>query len=539
MEEKLMLFLTKECCLSEERLCHLIEQSHLELLLADAVREFDKQSYFDLEAVKREQSKKNKVFLKEIEKFLCECEKEGLKPVFTKGIFLAAMLYEDIDVRIARDIDIFIDKEEFLNYHQIFSKLGYTPKEDSEGEVSCNYASLLESDHIVFEKESEGIFVCFEVHGYIMNPPALFHDITPDFLENSEKVTLLGLSPYILSLEYNIVYLIMHYFKHLPKFFHYMLLDREVYGKLLNVHDIAVLVSQNRDVTDWDKIISIAKKMRVVKYIRFVAGWVNEIYGAIFPDDFMRQLEHNIEYSQIQTIFQRGMGHFMWLFEIIADKYEFSVSDMLKGVLKSSINFIEISNSYQNVKKLNSGHNFIDEKTYHVVLPDAEKSAGNSDEVSSTLKAAVNKNGISVEFSVRNKFCCPYEGEGALEDKDGIEMLLVKGSRVMHKIFTIAKTEGEDSLEAVMSSRNGGKNEIRNITGSFPYHITMQENGFVFQLELPWSIFGIDKEQEDTVLYNISGLVSNPLTGQNAAKCNLFSSDKNLWDFRGIGAVQF
>lgn len=70
----------------------------------------------------------------------------------------------------------------------------------------------------------------------------------------------MGMKPYVFEIEYNIVYLMLHFYKHLPRNFHFLMYHEETFLKLLNVHDIACFIMKNAKNVDWVRVVEIVKK---------------------------------------------------------------------------------------------------------------------------------------------------------------------------------------------------------------------------------------------------------------------------------------
>ena len=186
MIEKLELFLDKICDCSSIDIIRVINYSHLRLLTVNYQKNIDRNYYYISMVSKRVQSGIYEVQYEAIQEFLHICEQSGLKPVFMKGIFLAV---------------------------ELFKGLGYEC--DGSESLEKRYEQV-QSRHIRYQKKVGEIVVLIEVHSSILNPPNLFRIDVRQFLINIRQIEYRGLKPYVLAIEYNLIALILHFFKHLP-----------------------------------------------------------------------------------------------------------------------------------------------------------------------------------------------------------------------------------------------------------------------------------------------------------------------------------
>ena len=102
----------------------IISSFKLKLITEEYQRKLDQKAEILCNILKTRQKKRNNAFLLAISEFLEECEKKNLKPIFFKGLFLAADLYDQMEKRISNDIDIIIPLSDFHKYNEILENLG-------------------------------------------------------------------------------------------------------------------------------------------------------------------------------------------------------------------------------------------------------------------------------------------------------------------------------------------------------------------------------------------------------------------------------
>lgn len=539
MISKLESFLITNYGNDDNMLINIIKRSNLQLIATDLMKVNNKE-YLRYNRWKNKQKIEYDIFLSEISKFIYLCNKKKLKPIFMKGIFLAADVYDKLESRISTDVDILINKEVIGLYKNILVEMGYFNNDLNENADIEDFIQYLNVKHLIFKKKVEDYTVHFEIHNSIINPPILFNDITYDFKINSYKADLLGLQPYIFSVEYNLVFLMLHFFKHLPLlYFHNMIFKRHVKVNLSNLHDIALLVQKHGKNIDWNKMVYISKKMMVIKVIRMVCNMVNEIYDDIFPTDFVTDLINNMDYNYMSTqnLEYLGLGKFLWLLDIVFDEIsKLSLIEILYGQLPESINLIDISQCKSKSYVVHANKVIHIKNNCTIKYPLSNISDNSMILANTVVEAIINSDMLSINLTVDSKSCCFYEGDGPFYDKDSIEVFFIKKDHILHKMFTLTKNVND--LCITMSSYN--TDEIRIISkNDFNYDILLNNNGFILQLDIPWSFIGIDCKKDNIVAFNISGVISNPVTCRILSNCQLFGNENYVWDFRNVGILEF
>ena len=92
---------------------NVIIKSNISLISEAYLKRLNEAYAMRIKVLQLKQKYKYNVFCLAINEFLTECNKYNLKPVFMKGIFLAADLYDKIEKRLSHDIDLLIKLEEF------------------------------------------------------------------------------------------------------------------------------------------------------------------------------------------------------------------------------------------------------------------------------------------------------------------------------------------------------------------------------------------------------------------------------------------
>lgn len=538
LEEKLEAFLDDIKEMLGTDIISLIGSSKLRLITEKYQSRIDFKEATICSALMMRQKRRNDAFVFSITELLRECEKKKLNPIFFKGIFLAADLYEKIERRIANDIDIIISVEAFREYNDILEGLGYAHEFFcEENDYYGYYLEEVKQKHLGYIKEVGNEIVHVEVHTTVINPASLFDNTTAEFIENAFKKELLGLCPYVLGTEYNLIALSMHFFKHLPlTYFQNLLFNRPFNINMCNIHDIALLVNKYQNDIEWGKVLDIARRMNVIKYLLFVATFVNNIYGELFETNFLKRLSENAGFSRLSSVNSEGggLGKVLWLFDIYINYcINYSPVKILLGELAKDFNLINIgSDANSQFYSVRKGEKRRIEKTFCFYL---ENNNGRNVEINMLIDFS--DADFSIKYHVNNKNCSPlYSEDEECYKKDGIEIVVIKEKSIVHRMLTVKEEKGSYSL--IVYSHNNKKIEKPNVT-EITYNLDVQKNNFDISVHMPWAYLDIDCKKDKRILFNVAGLVSGSLSHTQEKACNIFRSDKTIWDFRGINGIEF
>lgn len=519
-----------------KKLLETIENTGTQLLTERLQLSINKEFYLNSRWVKILQKARNIYFLKDIKSMLDFSHDHNIKLIFLKGIFLAADVYTKVETRKSNDIDCLIDKKDFCRVHNYLLSLGYECENIDEKDISTGiYCEKIIVDHSCYNRYVEGIKLEIEIHCNAINAGNAFNDSGDYFLKHSIQKQLLGLNPYVLETEYNLVFLMMHFFKHLPVYYlSYSILGIPVKINLSNLNDIILLVEKYKDSIRWTLVEKIAKEMMVVNYIEAVAILVNKTFGAIFPAEFLSMLNRWNYLSKINIVdYERyGLGKFMWLFNYLVNSLtQLGIYDILEGKLAgiSDLRRLAICNK-DNMPFIDNNHIF---SRYFKLYLDEHLAC-----IEAYLIAEVTRKGINVYFRVDHKQCCSYAGVGELFDKDGFEILVVKKTYILHKMYTIYENGEEYGLIETSQNDNFGRKK-QAIDTEIKYNILSSDDGFICDVEIPFSVLRIYLEEDDEFVFNIGGLISNPATGRFTDNYKLFNNQGDFFQFMNISGVRF
>lgn len=517
------------------RILRAIQNTNTRFLTEELQLSLDREFYSISQKARVLQRLKNSCYLKDIKKMLSFAEKENLRLVFLKGIFLAADLYQKMDSRQSNDIDCLVEEKNFLKLHDFILQLGYESESISQDDITNGiYREKIDNEHSCYKKMIGNIALSIEVHCYAINAGKTFAESADFFIEQSEPGDLLELKPYLLKTEYNLVFLMMHFFKHLPVYYlHNSILGHPVKINLSNLCDIALMVKKYGQAIDWETVRELSKKLMVVSYVEAVALLVNKIFGPVFDGRFLNMLEECSDYSRLNKIkYERyGMGKFMWLFdEMVISLKQLSPCDIFEGKLSRipDLRRVAVGNTNDLVR---IGDGVVFTKEFPLGFGNAEEGAA------AHLVAKIHDKGMDVCLKVDHKRCCVYTGEGNLFDKDGIEILVVKKCCIIHKMYTISGEEEKYGL--IVTSQNDEQETKRNADNEFvKYEISDHLDGFTFRLWISFQALSILPQEEDEFIFNVGGLISNPFTEKFTGNYKLFDNQGDFFHFRNLPGVR-
>ena len=240
------------------------------------------------------------------------------------------------------------------------------------------------------------------------------------------------------------------------------------------MHDIALFQIKYGSKMNWNKVLDIAKRMKVVKYLHFVFYYINKMYGEIFDDEFLNILLCNASYSAMDnTDTQRsGLGKLVWLLDIYVDYYkDITLKQFVLGELSPRFDLINVAIQDQSsLYRLKYGEVKEITESYEFPLVINDK----TNKVDSRIELTIDSRVFSVNYIVNNKKACTYENkDDECYKKDSIELIIIKKHCIEHRMFTISHIH--DQYAIVMYSNNT-ENVIDLSNTEIKYHLDTKIN---------------------------------------------------------------
>ncbi len=528
-EEKLYKIITEAFEGDDEKILECINSSSIRFLTSKWPIRINNQYANETELRVAIQRVRNVYHLQEIKKLISFGDKNGVKIVFLKGIFLASDLYERIELRQSKDIDLLICDGDYPAIHHYLRYLGYECENITDEDlISGCYEEITRKYHAIFNKFIGKMTITIEVHCSITNSGNAFDEHSLSFLNNSIQVESFGLKPWLLSTEYNIIFLAMHFIKHIPKYYLQKLLtERCVEFNLLNLWDIALLIEKNKRAVNWDLILCESINMRVVEYVETVLCLVNSFFGQVVDTTILKSFRKNRQYTKLNDVqyVEYGFGIFMWMFsDFMAGLRESSEYQILKGeigIVSRPFDYIKKNGMTMEMKEDNA----LISREFDIHFEDKT-----SAQLSLTLR--LSKENISISYCVLSKNCCRVlSTDEDFFEKDGVELLLVLPDSVIHYMFSMAS-----NADLIVSSQNVGEGKKRLWIDGMNYETFENDNCFGINLCIPLnSICHFEKMNE--MIINIGGLVSNPSTQSFTGNYLLFDSPGDFYNYSKLPII--
>lgn len=224
------------------------------------------------------------LYFQEIIKIKEVFEKEKLDFVFLKGLPLHLYYEKEHPRRIYADCDVLVDKKDFLKAENIVLKLGYKKTEAKNKQVENNYFKVISGFSVIFDLHLEPAFLMTQFSGLeALYPQKLIDKLTTELLKTKRKVRIQDTNFYFLSINFQILYLSLHFFHH--NFLGAFRLD------FLN----KVIKKSHLSNKDWLKIAQITNKYQLTNFVSPVFVLLKKYYQPPLPD-FM-----NFMYGSVVT----------------------------------------------------------------------------------------------------------------------------------------------------------------------------------------------------------------------------------------------
>lgn len=521
MKEKLYNFIKSYCGEDTNKFDKVVRKGKVQLLLGNKLKEHSLLLYAEYLMLCRSQKEKNIIYPLVIYQLMEKFYEAGVSPIFLKGYFLARDLYENIDERQTNDIDILIDAKDFVKCHHVFIDLGFSMHSHSGFQISD--FSMLENEikdmHIVYNCLYRNIQVMVELHGAIINPRIIFQNDLKFFSENARKESLRDLTASVLNLEYNFVYLNLHFFKHLPlSYFENVMFGKSGHFEMKNLHDVALLVEKYNNVMDWEEIVKICVRGGVVKAVIMTSNFVNEIYGNIIPESFLDQLEMNRHYSYLSSgnFDFYGLGKFLPAFVRFVDKYydHLSIINLFEDTWPEGMQLSDIM-SFNSLILLDNPY----KKKFKKII--------NETEALYESEIVLNKDRIVINVDIQGKDCCTYCGENYIFDSDGIEVIFVTGQHIIHCIYSIIKLEN-GNYSFIKYSNNDEEGKIRKLTKEI-FSIDVSTKRTKMEISIPLECFEININE--VLFCNCAVIIAMGSPSKLFATEKLLSNGSYIWNF--------
>ncbi len=185
---------------------------------------------------------------KELIKVMEQLKQQEIQAVSIKGPLLARSIYQDVFLRVSRDLDILVAPSEIHEVEKILLKMGYV-QVDNFNHLSLKQKKLLiKTLHHFSYSNDTGVLI--ELHWRLSS---VYYDLSFDEIwRNKRTITMFGKDFNILSDEENLIYLIIHGSRHAWKRLRW----------LCDIYEI-----MKNKALDWNYVINRAKELGVIHLV--------------------------------------------------------------------------------------------------------------------------------------------------------------------------------------------------------------------------------------------------------------------------------
>lgn len=219
----------------------------------------------------------------ELEKLLNELRESNTEVVILKGGALANTVYPHPALRPFSDIDLLVKEQDWQNVRAAFMKLGYTCKKKDFEKLPTRLASNDMMDHwLAFQKDDLSFDIKLDL--FELGIGAIMADDiwASAVCHRAGNTKILSLSP-----EYQLLHLCVH-------------LNRHGFKRIMWFNDIFLLL-QNEAI-DWQRVVAIARKERLLPVIYHVLYYINKIFGETVPEDRLATLRPSFIKAKIWNL---------------------------------------------------------------------------------------------------------------------------------------------------------------------------------------------------------------------------------------------
>ena len=262
-----------------------------------------------LEGVYYGNSTRNTVILEEAKEILGALNREDVRTIVLKGIFLAESIYKNIALRPMTDIDILIKKKDLAKADEVLNSSGYISPP--------NYRDFLENSSLtpintLTYKGGNSINFPVHLHWHLINATwPLDFLVSKMDMERiwswAEPAKVGGIDTLTLAPHHLLIYLAQHSFTHS--------FDRSV---LLS--DILEILRCYEDRLNWDLVIEDAERFGLSRVLYYSLSFASKVLNFEIPELEKLKLamfgffEEMVSFCASKGIRWRGLSYIVYLF---------------------------------------------------------------------------------------------------------------------------------------------------------------------------------------------------------------------------------
>jgi hypothetical protein len=500
--------------------------NNLLTIYRDEIKKINNREYGSAVILMNIQKQRNNKIIQCIIDLAKQLEPRGIHAVQMKGITLASRLYDPVETRLFSDIDLLVDIHDIPDLKGVLDQMGFKEivKED------CFH-------HIQFVKEKENKKRSLIIEAHYKFTGAYDKINMKDIMKRTRQIELHGHPVHILDIHDEILSLFIHFARHYKNDFldsYYNDALDIITVKLFNLLDIALLIDKNRDIINWEVLLSRIVEWEIANEMLLVLRIFSRIFKNRIPPDFIKQLESH--FSSSRKTFQYE------IFTRLAENAAYDVNLFSRYAKRQSI-LDYIHQAGRNMQKIpcpftkdkaatDSEFSFsIKEYTHHGIKKTRTH-------VSSGVPPSSNRDcsmegyfqwdpdNLYMKFSVIDDILVFHEEQiiSGLWDRDEIELFFVLEEEIhqksiMSKIVIIPRQESKGFRVSLLDQTEAF---LDNSLFHYTFHIT--DSGYELTLSIPWPLIKIKPSVNRDILFDITLIdCDDPATGQKT-KLSLFNS---------------
>jgi hypothetical protein len=212
----------------------------------------------------------NRILLNRAVALLDSFNGAGIKTVLLKGIALTILYYKDFGIRPMGDIDVLVPTEKAIHAIGLLRKMGWIPSYKSPEAIipiihGCDFVDSLDQYHI-------------DLHWHLFIE-CCQPDSDDDFWDGALPITVKGVSTYVLNPADELLHTCVHGVKWSP------------IPPFRWVADAMMIMRSSKAEIDWNRLIRLAEKHRLILPLRHALRYLLNRFGAPVPTWVLDSLE--------------------------------------------------------------------------------------------------------------------------------------------------------------------------------------------------------------------------------------------------------
>ena len=216
----------------------------------------------------------NERFFRGVFALLNSLRAAGIETMIMKGAALSLLYYKDLGLRSMGDVDILIRPHEVANVIDILVELGGKEISDIPNVLTETYLYARHAIHYSSDRISN-----LDLHWHVMDEACPPSEDEP-FWSGAIRTTIRGVETLVMSPTDQLLHVCAHEARWTPIPFPRWIVD------------VVTILRTSPDDINWDRLISLARRLRMVIPVREALQHVVDVGGAPIPSSVLTNLHH-------------------------------------------------------------------------------------------------------------------------------------------------------------------------------------------------------------------------------------------------------